>query len=183
MPELGLDVIRRAQDNDIAAFEEIYRHYAGMVYRVALRMTGCVEDAEEVTQEVFVAVHRHLPTFAGNAQLKTWIYRIAVNCSLNAIKKKKRKPEVAWEEGFDPEDPRQGVREAVEKESQAAKIASLLEDLNADQKMCLVLRAQEGLSYDEIARALKININTVRSRLKRARETLLAQEKEKRGHL
>jgi len=174
MPELGVDVIRRAQENDIAAFEEIYRHYAGMVYRVALRMTRRVEDAEEVTQEVFVAVHRHLKTFAGNAQLKTWIYRIAVNCSLNALKKRKRDPEVSWDEGFDPEDPRQGVREAVEKEDREAKINSLLGNLNTDQKMCLVLRAQEGLSYDEIARALNININTVRSRLKRARETLMA---------
>ena len=183
MPELGLDVIRRAQENDIPAFEEIYRHYAGMVYRVALRMVCRVEDAEEVTQEVFVAVHRHLKTFAGNAQLKTWIYRIAVNCSLNALKKRKRNPEVSWDEGFDPEDPRQGVREAVEKEEGEAKISSLLEGLNADQKMCLVLRAQEGLSYDEIARALNININTVRSRLKRAREALMALGKGKRGDL
>jgi RNA polymerase sigma-70 factor (ECF subfamily) len=181
MAELDVDVIRRAQDHDIAAFEEIYRAYAGMVYRVALRMTRRVEEAEEVTQEVFVAVHRHLKTFAGNAELKTWIYRIAVNCSLNALKKDKRNPEVSWDEGFDPEDPRQGVREAVEKEDQAVKVASLLEDLSADQKMCLVLRAQEGLSYDEIARALNININTVRSRLKRAREALLALGKEKRG--
>lgn len=183
MPDLGLDVIRRAQDNDIAAFEEIYRYYAGMVYRVALRMTRRVEDAEEVTQEVFVAVHRHLKTFAGNAQLKTWIYRIAVNCSLNALKKGKRSPEVSWDEGFDPEDTRQGVREAVEKEAREARISSLMEILSADQKMCLVLRAQEGLSYEEIAQALNININTVRSRLKRARETLLASQKEQRGRL
>jgi RNA polymerase sigma-70 factor (ECF subfamily) len=174
MPELGLDVIRRAQDNDVVAFEEIYRHYAGMVYRVALRMTRRVEDAEEVTQEVFVAVHRHLKTFAGNAQLKTWIYRIAVNCSLNALKKAKRRPEVSWDEGFDPEDPKQDVRGAVEKEDRQVKIASFLEEVNMDQKMCLVLRAQEGLSYEDIAKALNININTVRSRLKRARETLMA---------
>lgn len=183
MSEPGVDVIRRAQENDIAAFEEIYRHYAGMVYRVALRMTRCVEDAEEVTQEVFVAVHRHLKTFAGNAALKTWIYRIAVNCSLNALKKAKRNPEVAWEEGFDPEDPRQDVPEAVAQEDREAKVASLLEGLNADQKMCLVLRAQEGLSYEEIARALHVNINTVRSRLKRAREALMAFDKGKRGGL
>lgn len=177
MSEPGMDVIRRAQDNDIAAFEEIYRHYAGMVYRVALRMLRRVEDAEEVTQEVFVAVHRHLKTFAGNAQLKTWIYRIAVNCSLNALKKAQRNPEAAWSEGFDPQDPHQGVPEMVEKEDREAQIASLLDVLSTDQRMCLVLRAQEGLSYEQIARALKININTVRSRLKRARETLLARGK------
>ncbi len=183
MPEPGPDMIRRAQDNDMAAFEEIYRCYAGMVYRVALRMTRRVEDAEEVTQEVFVAVHRHLKTFAGNAQLKTWIYRITVNCSLNVLRKNKRSPEVAWDEGFDPEDPRQSVGEAVEKEAQKFKVASLLENLNTDQKMCLVLRAQEGLSYEQIAQALQININTVRSRLKRAREILMALGKDQRGSL
>ncbi len=183
MPELSMDVIRRAQENDSTAFEEIYRHYAGMVYRVALRMTRRVEEAEEVTQEVFVAVHRHLNTFAGQAELKTWIYRIAVNCSLNALKKGKRRPEVAWDEGFDPEDPRQGVRESAEKEAAQEKIVDLLDMLNADQKMCLVLRAQEGLSYEQIARALNININTVRSRIKRARETLMAFWKREKGAL
>jgi RNA polymerase sigma-70 factor (ECF subfamily) len=95
----------------------------------------------------------------------------------------KRSREVSWDEGFEPEDPHQGVREAVEKEAEQVKIAALFEGLNADQKMCLVLRAQEGLSYEQIAQALNININTVRSRLKRARETLMALGKGKRGSL
>lgn len=182
MTELDSDVIRRAQARDIAAFEEIYRYYAGMVYRLALRMTGRVEEAEEVTQDVFVSVHRHLGNFTGNASLKTWIYRIAVNCSLNAIKRAKRKqPEVGWDEGFDPEDTRHGVREAVEKEAKEEEIAGLLENVNDDQRACLLLRAQEGLSYEEISRALNINVNTVRTRLKRARETLVKIRREKRG--
>jgi RNA polymerase sigma-70 factor, ECF subfamily len=182
MGEPDLQVIRRAQENDITAFGEIYRHYAGMVYRLALRMTGRVEEAEEVTQDVFLSVHRHLRNFAGNASLKTWIYRIAVNCSLNAIRKAKRKQtEVAWEEGFDPQDTRHGVHEAVEKEAREHKINELMDELNADQKACLLLRAQEGLSYEEIARALNVNVNTVRTRLKRARETLIARYRNKRS--
>lgn len=182
MVEPDQDVIRRAQENDIAAFEEIYRHYAGMVYRLALRMTGRVEEAEEVTQDVFVSVHRHLGNFAGNSSLKTWIYRIAVNCSLNAIRKAKRKQsEVAWEEGFDPQDTRQDVREGIEKEAKESEINELLGQLNADQKACLLLRAQEGLSYEEIARALNVNVNTVRTRLKRARETLITKYRKTRS--
>ena len=183
MPELEDDLIRRAQKNDIAAFEEIYRHYAGMVYRVALRMTRRVEEAEEVTQEVFVAVHRHLKSFAGHAQLKTWIYRIAVNSSLNALKKGKRRLEVAWEDGFDPEDKCNNTSHVLDQDAMRAKIEGLLDMLNTDQKVCLVLRAQEGLSYEQIAKALNININTVRSRLKRARETLMALGQEQRGGL
>lgn len=174
MPELDDDVIRRARQGDMAAFEAVYRHYAGMVYRVSLRMTGRVEDAEEVTQQVFLAVHRSLKTFAGQSTLKTWIYRITVNCSLNEIKRRISRPEVGWDEGFDPEDARHEAVEAVEKEAQQQKIGELLEYLNPDQKACLVLRAQEGLSYEDIARTLCININTVRTRIKRARETLLA---------
>ncbi len=180
MADLGQDVIRRAQENDIAAFEMIYRHYSGMVYRVALRMTGNAEDAEEVTQEVFLSVHKHLRAFTGKSSLKTWIYRIAINSSLNAQRRKKsRGREAGWEEGFDPEDTRPDVREAAEQEALRDTVSGLLEQINPDQRACLVLRSQEGLSYEEIAQALNINMNTVRSRIKRAREALLALYKGK----
>jgi RNA polymerase sigma-70 factor (ECF subfamily) len=182
MTEPDPSVIRRAQESDIAAFEKIYRNYAGMVYRLALRMTGRVEDAEEVTQDVFLSVHRHLRNFAGNSSLKTWVYRIAVNSSLNALKKAGRKrPEVALEEGFDHQDARHDVQEAIEKEAKEHQINELLEHLNADQKACLLLRAQEGLSYEEIARTLNVNVNTVRTRLKRAREILVTRYRRTRG--
>lgn len=182
MQEPEPEVIRRAQDGDIAAFEEIYRHYAGMVYRLALRMAGKVEEAEEITQDVFVSIHRYLRSFSGDSSLGTWIYRITVNRSLNALKRAKRKrPEVAWEDGFDPQDARQDVREAAEREARARQIETLLGQLNADQKACLLLRAQEGLSYEEIARALNVNVNTVRTRLKRARETMIARYRERRS--
>ncbi len=181
--DVDLDLAGRARDGDRDAFEEIYRQYAGMVYRVALRMIGKVEDAEEVTQHVFLSVHRHLRTFAGKSSLKTWIYRITINSSLNVLKARKKHMEVAWEEGFDPEDKRHGLREAVEKEASQHKINVLLAHLNPDQRACILLRAQEGLSYEEISRSLGINVNTVRSRLKRARETLLVARKENRGAL
>ncbi len=184
MADLSEEIIRRAQQNDIAAFEEIYRQYSGMVYRVALRVTGRTEDAEEVTQDVFLSVHRHLGSFAGNSALKTWIYRIAVNSSLNAMKKRRSKRmEMPWEEGFDPEDQHSDVREQVEREVRAQEISELFGLLNPDQRACLILRAQEGLSYLEIAKALNINMNTVRSRLKRARETLLASYRERRDQI
>ncbi len=182
MKDIDDDVIRRAQGNDSAAFEMIYRHYAGMVYRVAIRVTRNVEDAQEVTQQVFLAAHRHLGNFAGKSSLKTWLYRITMNCSLNAIKGK-RQHEVAWEEGFDPQDTRDDLRENIAKEARLDEISRLLGNLSADHRACLVLRAQEGLSYEQIAHALNINLNTVRSRLKRARQTLVDLNEEKRGGL
>lgn len=182
MRDIDDDVIRRAQANDVAAFEMIYRHYAGMVYRVAVRVTRNAEDAEEATQQVFMSAHRHLGSFAGKASLKTWLYRITVNCSLNIMKGKQRQ-EVPWEEGFDPQDPQHGLRDNIEKEAHLDEVNKLLGHLNPDQRACLVLRAQEGLSYEQIARALNINLNTVRSRLKRARQTLIDLNIERRGGL
>ncbi|MBF0619175.1 MAG: RNA polymerase sigma factor [Candidatus Omnitrophica bacterium] len=165
-------------------FAEIYHQYSGMVYRVALRMTGRVEEAEEVTQDVFLSVHRHLGAFSGKSTIKTWVYRIAVNCSLNAIKKAGRKrPEVRMEEGFDAPDSRQDVHEAVEKEAAEEKIQALLNEVSEDERACLLLRAQEGLSYEDIARSLGVNINTVKTRIRRARETMIAAYQNKRGKI
>ncbi len=177
------DLVGRAQQGDMAAFEGIYRQYSAMVYRIALRMTARAEDAEEVTQQVFLSVHRHLASFAGDSSLKTWIYRIAVNCSLNALKKGKRRQEVAWEEGFEPQDPKQDVRDEADKSLRHSRINELLDQIDPDQKACLVLRAQEGLSYEEISGVVKVPLNTVRSRIKRAREKLLELYKEKGGQL
>ncbi len=159
------------------SFEDIYRGHSGMVYRLALRMLSRVEDAEEVTQQVFLAVHRSLKTFEGKASLKTWIYRIAVNCSLNLLKKRKNRFEVPWMEGFDPADTKSVTEQKIAAEEGQSKVADLLECLNEDQKVCILLRAQEGLTYEEIADVLHINVNTVRSRLSRARMTLIAQKK------
>ncbi len=177
MAQMDDDLIARARGNDSVAFEEIYRCYSGMVYRLALRMVARVEDAEEITQQVFLAIHHGLRTFAGKSSLKTWIYRIAVNCSLNLIKKRRTKFEVPWQDGFDPADPRHEVLDKMDAQDTQSKVDTLLECLNEDQRMCLLLRAQEGLSYEEIAEALHINVNTVRSRLNRARMTLIEQKK------
>ena len=174
MLEAEQDILEQARAGDTGAFEKIYRAYSGMVYGLALRMTGREEDAEEVTQDVFVAAHRNLGGFIGTASLKTWFYRITVNTALNAIKRnKRRRSEFRMEEGVEFEDVRNDVSESVERESQEAEAAEMLARLNPDQKACLLLRAKEGLSYEEIAGVLKVNINTVRTRLKRAREALL----------
>ena len=74
---------------DISAFEAIYRKYASFVYNVAYRITPLKEDAQEITQEVFITVHRQLAGFQFKSAFKTWLYRVTVNCALNMLKKKK----------------------------------------------------------------------------------------------
>lgn len=176
MKKIPPELIIKAADGDIAAFEEIYRHTSGFVYSIALRVLCNRPEAEDVTQEVFIRVYKNLKNFAFRSSLSTWIYRIAMNATLNARNRYSRQsgnsveyddevhaPETA-PSADDPEDVR-------EKE---AELARLLAALSPEHRACVILREIEGLSYGEMADALHININTVRSRLSRAREALMA---------
>lgn len=165
----------RAADGDIAAFEEIYRQSCGFVYTLAMRITHNSFDAADVTQEVFIKIHRNLKSFGFRASFKTWVYRIAVNTAINHYRRtaKERRRHVS----IDDVAPREVSVEPQEAEfrlqDSREKLQPLLERLGPDQRAVITLREIEGLSYEEIARALSIPINTVRSRLKRARQTLM----------
>lgn len=156
------------------SFESIYNDTAGFVYNVARRILNNNEDAEEVTQEVFVVVYNKLKYFRFESSIKTWVYRIAVNRAINLAKKRSReKMKIAeYEKEFRP-----AVETAQDKEARDRMTEALLRSVDPDQRACLVLRNIEGLSYKEISDILKININTVRSRLSRARERLMALKK------
>lgn len=173
MNEISDRLIERACRGERSAFEEIYRAHSGMVYGIALRMTNSLELSGEITQEVFITVFRKLSQFRGRSQLKTWIYRIAVNTVLNARKRetaeKERIREYAHEKSvLEPQTvPCPG-------EDSCDRIQELMMLLPLEQRICLLLRSLEDLSYREIADVLEINVNTVRTRLKRARETLFA---------
>jgi RNA polymerase sigma-70 factor, ECF subfamily len=175
MQVLEKEIIRKAATGDIVAFEKIYRETSSFVYSVAFRVMGNKEEAEEVSQDVFMKIHDHLKDFNFESSLKTWIYRITVNTAINTIKRKiadrtkteKFEKEKAQMVSYQP------VVQNMEQEHAELKVQELLALLNPDQKVCIILREIEGMSYEEIAQTLKINLNTVRSRLKRARAILL----------
>ncbi len=174
MEEISNEVLLKAAGGDVDSFEIIYKATASFVYNVASRVVYNAHDAEEVTQEVFLNVYRKLKYFRGQSSLKTWFYRIAVNCAINYSKKmargRDRKKE--YYENLDPwHTPYKATTGGGDHEE---AIRAFLKILNRDQRMCVILRNIEGLSYEQIAKTLRININTVRSRLKRAREKLLA---------
>lgn len=176
MQEIERELITRAGQGDMGAFRDIYQRASGYVYTLAYRVVATKHDAEEVTQDVFLKLYHNLGSFKFEASFKTWLYRIAVNTALNHAKKRSRVTTREVEEVFeDPATVTQaegGKRlEAGEAENQ---LKVLLDQLNPDQRACIVLREIEGLDYQGIAQSLGININTVRSRLKRARETLMA---------
>ena len=176
MQEIERELIVRAGQGDMGAFREIYQRASGYVYTLAYRIVNTKHDAEEVTQDVFLKIHRSLGSFKFESSFKTWLYRIAVNTALNHAKKRSRVTTREVEETF--EDPatvtQPDAAKGLEAGETEARLKGLLEQLNPDQRVCIVLREIEGVDYQGIASSLGININTVRSRLKRARETLMA---------
>ncbi len=171
--EIARDLLIRAAQGDIQAFEEVYKASSSFVYNVAFRIVNNREDALEVAQEVFMSIHHKLKTFRFESSFKTWTYRITANCAINFAKKNSRTKTVPYEDSFGEGAVFNEAQMQIDREFQSKLVGRLLAELNPDQRACVVLRDIQGLSYEGIAQALNININTVRSRLKRSREKLL----------
>lgn len=180
-------LVRRCLTGHEGAFEELVERFQNMVYNVAYRFLGGREEAEDLTQEVFLKVYYALKTFRRASSLKTWIYRITTNMSLNRLKKLRRRfhhrqvsldaplaqelPPLSEAIADGSPGPDSGVRSSqIQKRLQKA-----LDELSDEQKAVVILRDIEGLSYEEIADSLGINIGTVKSRLARGRSNV--QEK------
>jgi RNA polymerase sigma-70 factor (ECF subfamily) len=179
MDDIPENIIIKASKGDIDAFEFIYKVYSKLVLNVAFRILGNREDAEEVTQQVFLTIYQQLNKFQFQSSIKTWMYRIAINCAINYGRRMSRERDrmIEYNDGFHSQSSVGESERHINQEDREETVNSLLKVLTPDQRACIVLRNIEGLSYQEIADTLKININTVRSRLKRAREQLLALRK------
>jgi len=169
-------LVDRARRGDERAFAHLLRLHQNRVYDLLVRMLGDRAEAEDVAQEVFVAFHRALPAFRGDSRVSTWLFRIAKNHCLNRLKYRGRRGEGqhveldaldrAGAEG--PETPERTLERAQVNERVQAAIAALPEE----QRLVLVLRDIEDLSYEEIAAVLEQPEGTVKSRLHRARLAL-----------
>jgi RNA polymerase sigma-70 factor (ECF subfamily) len=174
MEDISKDTLVKASQGDMQAFEEVYKASSSFVYNVAFRVVNNREDALEVAQEVFMVIYNKLKDFRFESSFKTWAYRITANHAINFAKKNSRAKTVPFEESFGEGAVYNDAQVQMDQEHQSKLVESLLGELNPDQRACVVLRDIQGLSYEEIAQALNININTVRSRLKRSREKLLS---------
>ncbi|MFH1564037.1 MAG: sigma-70 family RNA polymerase sigma factor [Nitrospirota bacterium] len=181
MREISSKDLTRASNGDIEAFEQVYKDFSKFVYNISLRITRHSEDADEVTQDTFMKIYHKLKTFRFRSSFKTWVYRIAVNTAINyyhsSIKKESKRVDfetVALTLGDNklPSD-------NIIKQDDFAQLDSLLRVLKPEHRVCLILREIEGLSYQEIASVLEIPVNTVRSRLKRARQALIGMRDER----
>ncbi len=166
-------------------FEELFERYSSMVSSLAFRILGDQQEALDVSQEVFLTIFRKMDSFRGESSLKTWIYRIAVHRAANRFRwwnRLRRRGTVSLEEhlarnserefGGDLNSGIQSPEEALLREEERAEIERLLLQLPVQQRIAVVMRDIEGLSYEEIAESMQINVGTVKSRIARGRETL-----------
>lgn len=150
-------------------FQETYEQTKDMVYRLVWRMIKNKTEADDITQEVFIKVYKNLDKFnPSQAKLTTWVYQIAVNHTLNHIKRGKWLRD-HWDRVVEWYD-REPVSAPEIKET--SYIEELLGKVPVDFRTCVVLKDLEELSYEEIASHLKIPVGTVRSRISRGREML-----------
>ena len=177
MREIAKATIEMAARGDTTAFEEIYKQCSSTVYTIALGVTRNRQDAEEATQDVFVKVFHGLKNFRFSSSFNTWLYRIAINTAINIYRKHARHG-AALLQYDELKDTRKVVPDTQEEEADrgdvAARVAALLDNISPEHRSCIVLREIEGLNYKEMAGVLSIPLNTVRSRLKRAREAIIA---------
>ncbi len=162
-------------------FKTIYDQHSGMVYNICLNYLQSIEDAEDVTQEVFIIIHNSLHQFKGDSKLSTWIYRIAVTRSLEFIRAKKRKKRFAFFQTIFANEKGEIRTEAVhfqhpgielENKERAAVLFAAIDQLPENQKTAFILSKLEELSYAEIAGVMKVSVSSVESLLFRARQNL-----------
>ena len=170
-------LISLARRGDQAAFEQLLDHYQKPVYHQALRLVGNPEDAADVTQEVFLKVWKHLPSFRGESSFSTWLYRLTDNAALDLIRREKKRrgdSSLDDEEGALtlPADPAPTPHQAIEQKELHQAVAEGLAQLSEEHRQVLVMREINGLSYEQIGSILDLSPGTVKSRLARARISL-----------
>lgn len=182
----GLEhALKAAQRGEVAAFNTLVEAYQRQVFNICYRTLGNIEDAADATQEALLSAYRGLKTFNGPAAgLRSWLLRIAVNQCYDQLRRQRRRPV----ESLDAPGPREldqdiGAAQRVvdpspgpEQSSLSAETARQVQDaidrLPADQRLAVVLCDVQGLSYDEAARIMSVELGTVKSRLSRARSQL-----------
>lgn len=178
-----LALVRRAQAGDRAAFKALYDRYHRRVYAVALGVVKSSADAQDVVQEAFTKVSRHLPDFQGNSSFYTWLYRIAMNLAIDQLRRRKAARIVDYDDAIGRDEGEEGSQlgsplEAADpgkthsRKELAAQIGAALETLPDYHRQVILLREVEGLSYEEIATVMEVPKGTIMSRLFHARRKL-----------
>ena len=169
-------LLRRAQSGDPEAFERLMEPLEQLVWRVCWHYTGNREAAEDCGQEAMIRIWRNLANYRGECALESWVYRIAANCCMDWLRKKKRDQSVSMEpmveQGFDPADDAPGTEARVVAKDERQRLREAIALLPDDQREALILTQLEKVSYEEAAQALGVSEGTVKSRVNRAKARL-----------
>jgi RNA polymerase sigma-70 factor (ECF subfamily) len=157
----------RARTGDLAAFESVMRQYERLVLVTALRLLGNLEDAKDVSQEVFLRLYRNLGKVGGENNYQAWLYRVTVNVCHDIGRK--RRPSVAMDDAPDPVSAAADPHQSLAGAERLRVLQMSLRTLSEKERAAVVLRDLEELSTDEVARALGSSEATVRSQISKAR--------------
>ncbi|MGO8678390.1 MAG: sigma-70 family RNA polymerase sigma factor [Limisphaerales bacterium] len=182
-PADEMELVARARRGDLPAYDELVRRYQERIYATVYHMTANHEDANDLAQEAFIKAFHALKSFKGGSSFYTWVYRIAVNKTINFLKQRKNKAQLSLDDldlnaEHDPDlvalisekTPRREVSLAELQE----KLNVAMQKLSEPHRLVVTLHDVQGLSHEEIAKIMDCNIGTVRSRLFYARQQLQA---------
>jgi RNA polymerase sigma-70 factor (ECF subfamily) len=174
-------LVQRALDGDLAAYDSLIKRYQERIYCTIYNMTSNHEDANDLAQEAFIKGFHALKSFKGGSSFYTWVYRIAVNKTINFLKQRKNKTQMSldnldYQVEHDPDlvslisekTPRRALNLAELQE----KLNEAMQKLSDSHRLVVTMHDVQGESHEEIAKVLGCNIGTVRSRLFYARQQL-----------
>jgi len=177
--------LERVDSKGRISFEELFDRYSSMVFSLAFKVLGDREEALDVSQEVFLAIYSKMDSFRGESSLKTWIYSIAVHRASNRFRwwnRLRRRGTISLEDhlsrkpdqdySIDLKSPVKSPEDELILKEEKKQIVEWLRELPIQQRIAVILRDIEGLSYEEIAESMEISLGTVKSRIARGRELL-----------
>jgi RNA polymerase sigma-70 factor, ECF subfamily len=188
-------LVARLRLGEMEAFDQLVEEYQALVYALSLRILNNAEDARDATQETFLKIYRHFGNFRGEASLKTWICRIAINQARSSdrwLRRRRRNDTTSLDapwgssdgangsaDGYDQRSPIEYLQsryatpedETLSRE-RSRQVERGLRQLKKDFRIAVILRDIEGLSYEEIAWVTEVSVGTVKSRIARGREML-----------
>lgn len=179
--EADLELLNAVLEGDATAYRGLVEKYQGRVYSMVYGMVRNREDARDITQEAFVKAYRSLSTFRLESSFYTWLYRIAMNLSIDFVRKRKRRETGGFDDSIATRDGDGGIADIhheegpsrqLERKELFGRIMDAMEKLPEDQRQVILLRELEGLQYKEIADVMGVPEGTVMSRLFYARKKL-----------
>ncbi len=172
--DADLERVARLRAGDPEAFEAIYRAHVDGVYRRLTRILGPIAEREDLTQDVFVALHRTLAQFRGDAALGTWIQRIAINTAYDHLRRQRSRPATLVDERVFDElcSPAASAESRVDARMELARVFACLAQIKPKKRIALLLRQVDGLSFAEIGELVDASPEAVAKRVQHGQREL-----------